>query len=59
MCNHELEFDYTRDIVYPFGDIVSIPVFKCSKCGEYLECEDYQRMKYLKEQANEKYRRNL
>lgn len=33
-CNHELEYDYTIDEVRPFGEITSIAVFKCIKCGE-------------------------
>ena len=38
-CNHEFEYDYTIDKAVP-GDIVSIAVFKCIKCGkEFLEGE--------------------
>lgn len=32
-CNHELEFWETIDKAVA-GDIVSIAVFKCTKCGE-------------------------
>ena len=35
-CNHELEYDYTIDRVLPCGDIVSIAVFRCIKCGEEI-----------------------
>lgn len=39
-CNHQLEYDYTIDEVRPFGEITSIAVFKCTKCGEeFLEGE--------------------
>lgn len=39
-CEHELEYEYTIDKLLPFGTIVSIAVFKCSKCGkEFLEGE--------------------
>lgn len=40
ICNHKLEYVYTRDEVQPFGEITSIAVFKCTKCGkEFLEGE--------------------
>lgn len=35
-CDHELEYDYTIDEVRPFGEITSIAVFKCTKCGKYF-----------------------
>lgn len=39
-CNHQLEYAYTIDEVRPFGEITSIAVFKCTKCGEeFLEGE--------------------
>lgn len=39
-CNHEIEYYYTIDEVRPFGEITSIAVFKCKKCGkEFLEGE--------------------
>ena len=39
-CEENLEYDYTIDKVLPFGEIVSIAVFKCIKCGkEFLEGE--------------------
>lgn len=53
MCKHELEFAYTIDTSYPFGNIISIPILKCSKCKKYFICEDYQRIKSLQEQTNE------
>lgn len=40
ICNHELEYEYTRDEVLPYGNINSIAVFKCIKCGkEFNEWE--------------------
>lgn len=39
-CKDYLTYDYTIDEVLPFGNIVSIAVFKCEKCGkEFLEGE--------------------
>lgn len=39
-CEENLEYDYTLDKVLPFGEIISIAVFKCIKCGkEFLEGE--------------------
>lgn len=34
ICNHDLEYAYTRNEALPYGNINSIAVFKCIKCGE-------------------------
>lgn len=39
-CKDYLEYDHIVDECSPFGDIKSIAVFKCSKCGKkYTEEE--------------------
>lgn len=39
-CEHELEYYCTLDQLLPYGNIVSMAVFKCKKCGEeFLEGE--------------------
>lgn len=35
-CKHEFEYSHSIDKVLPFGDIISIAVFKCIKCGEEI-----------------------
>ena len=39
-CKKHLEFDHTRDVLYPYGDIESIAVFKCSVCGREYDEEE-------------------
>ena len=39
-CNHDCEYACTIDEVLPYGNITSVAVFKCTKCGkEFLEGE--------------------
>lgn len=39
-CKDSLEYSYTRDTLYPYGDVVSEAVFVCTECGrEFSESE--------------------
>jgi hypothetical protein len=42
ICKHQFEYEYTIDKALPFGDIVSIAVFKCKICKKEVTIDEIQ-----------------
>ena len=40
ICKHNWEYSHTIDKALPFGDIISIAVFKCKICGKEVVIDE-------------------
>lgn len=40
ICKHQWEYSDTIDKALPFGDIISIAVFKCKNCGKEVTIDE-------------------